>query len=92
MTKTLQVLVSGRVQGVAYRYWTQIEAQHRKLTGFVRNRRDGSVEAVFCGEQSVVDAMVQSCWQGPTLSNVVEVSAKPFECAPMSSFEILATL
>ena len=49
--KRLHVIVRGRVQGVWYRGWTVREAERRGLRGWVRNRRDGSVEAVFAGEQ-----------------------------------------
>jgi acylphosphatase len=88
----VRVVVSGRVQGVAYRYWTQVEAQRRGLNGFVRNLRDGSVEAVFFGEPDVLNAMVQACRRGPALAKVDDVRVRPIELEPMSSFEILATL
>jgi acylphosphatase len=59
------VWVSGRVQGVFFRHATQEEAVRRGLRGWVRNLRDGRVEAVIQGEEKVVDGMVQWCHQGP---------------------------
>lgn len=60
------VRIRGRVQGVGFRAWVQWSALDRGLEGWVRNRRDGSVEAVFCGEASVVSEMVSACRRGPS--------------------------
>jgi acylphosphatase len=60
-----QVIIRGRVQGVGYRAWTEYTALDRGLEGWVRNRRDGSVEAVFAGPAEVVAAMVEACRRGP---------------------------
>jgi len=57
--------VGGRVQGVGYRAWTQREAAARGLRGWVRNRSDGSVEAVFAGDPDAVAAMVEGLPRGP---------------------------
>jgi acylphosphatase len=59
------VVIRGRVQGVGFRYWTEQEALLRGLEGFVRNRRDGSVEAVFSGSENVIAAMLDACRRGP---------------------------
>jgi acylphosphatase len=59
------VLIRGRVQGVGYRAWTEVMALERDLQGWVRNRRDGSVEALFIGENDVVLAMIEACRRGP---------------------------
>jgi acylphosphatase len=59
------VLIRGRVQGVGYRAWTEVTALERGLEGWVRNRRDGSVEAVFSGPQGDVAAMIAECRRGP---------------------------
>ncbi len=58
-------MIGGRVQGVSYRWWTVGEATQRGLNGFVRNRRDGSVEALVSGPVEDVDAMIEACRQGP---------------------------
>lgn len=79
MARSVKVVVTGRVQGVSYRYWTQAEARRRGLGGWVRNRADGSVEAVFCGEENAVDEMIELCHQGPRAARVDEVSVAPCE-------------
>jgi acylphosphatase len=66
MNAIRHVLIRGRVQGVGFRAWVQWSALDRGLEGWVRNRRDGSVEAVFCGEASVVSEMVTACRRGPS--------------------------
>ncbi|GAB4237436.1 MAG: acylphosphatase [Kiloniellaceae bacterium] len=73
MTTTVRVVVSGRVQGVWYRAWTEKQATALGLDGWVRNRRDGSVEAVFSGDAETVESMVQSLWEGPPLADVTAV-------------------
>jgi len=64
------VVVRGEVQGVGYRAFVEDEARRRALNGWVRNRRDGSVEAVFAGPRSVVEAMIEACRNGPTSARV----------------------
>jgi acylphosphatase len=59
------VIVRGRVQGVSYRAWTEDQALRQELEGWVRNRRDGSVEAVFAGPDDAVAAAVEACHRGP---------------------------
>ena len=66
----LRVTIIGRVQGVGYRAWVEYEAMMRGLEGWVRNRRDGSVEAVFAGPEDVVTDMVISCQHGPASARV----------------------
>jgi len=68
--KRLRAVISGRVQGVWFRGWTVDEAAARGLDGWVRNRRDGTVEAVFQGPPETVDAMIALCWQGPPAARV----------------------
>ena len=68
-----RVVVRGRVQGVGYRAWVEYQARRLALSGWVRNRRDGSVEAVFEGEASIVANMVASCRQGPGSARVDDV-------------------
>jgi acylphosphatase len=65
-----QVTIRGRVQGVGYRAWVEYEARRRSLQGWVRNRRDGSVEALFSGPADVVSDMVASCRRGPPSARV----------------------
>jgi len=78
--KRVRVVISGRVQGVWFRGWTREEARRRGLDGWVMNRRDGAVEAVFQGEDAEVDDMLEACWQGPphaVVAAVAEVERHP---------------
>jgi acylphosphatase len=67
------LIIRGRVQGIGYRAWAEYEALTRGLEGFVRNRRDGTVEAVFAGPAAVVAAMVEACRRGPPGARVTAV-------------------
>jgi len=67
------VAIRGRVQGVGYRAWVEDAAIARDLEGWVRNRRDGSVEAVFSGPADVVIDMIASCRRGPPSARVEAV-------------------
>lgn len=89
-TKTVEVVISGRVQGVSYRAWTEREARTRGLAGHVRNRDDGAVEAVFSGPEAAVDAMLAVCQKGPPSARVSDVAATALEEAPVAGFRILA--
>jgi len=75
--KTVRVVIEGRVQGVWYRGWTVQEASARHLAGWVRNRADGGVEAVFHGSAPVVDAMLDACRIGPPSAQVSRVTVEP---------------
>jgi acylphosphatase len=65
MTVIRHISVRGRVQGVGFRAFVEHEALQRHLGGWVRNRRDGTVEAVFEGEAAAVAAAVEACRRGP---------------------------
>ena len=70
----VRVVITGRVQGVGFRLWVEAEAVSRGLAGWVRNRHDGSVEAVFSGEADAVDAMLEACRNGPSMALVTDVA------------------
>ena len=90
--KTVHVTIEGRVQGVAYRAWTERTARALELSGWVRNRRDGTVEAVFCGEAKMVDRMVALCGEGPPVARVSAVRMlPPADDPPPPLFQVLAT-
>jgi len=72
--RAVRVRITGRVQGVWFRAWTVEQAVSRGLSGWVRNRADGSVEAVFVGDGTQVDAMLAACRQGPSAAQVDAVS------------------
>jgi len=65
MTVIRHVIARGRVQGIGYRAFVEHEALRRGIAGWVRNRRDGSVEAVFAGPPEKVDTMIEACRRGP---------------------------
>lgn len=93
----LHVRIRGEVQGVFFRAWIQQEATRRGLRGWVRNRSDGSVEAVFSGEMATVRAMAKACRQGPERARVTDVVQIPGEYRPVdddfaAEFKILPSL
>ncbi|KQU64070.1 acylphosphatase [Aminobacter sp. DSM 101952] len=78
--RAVLVRISGRVQGVSYRVWTQREARRLDLNGWVRNERDGSVTALISGTEEAVASMLEACWQGPPgaeVRSVVQEVADP---------------
>jgi acylphosphatase len=91
-----KVMIRGVVQGVGYRAWVEWEATARGLKGWVRNRRDRSVEALFAGEAEAVSEMIALCRQGPPMAKVDAVDdeavqsseldlrdpGQPFSCLP----------
>jgi acylphosphatase len=70
LNQAIRVRIYGRVQGVWFRAWTVREAADRGLSGWVRNRADGSVEAVFAGPAADVQAMIAACRHGPPAARV----------------------
>jgi acylphosphatase len=81
-------LISGKVQGVGYRYFTQQMATQLGLTGWVRNLPDARVEAVFQGHPDSIEQMIRWCHQGPANAIVDRVSVQYEPIAPLRSFEI----
>jgi acylphosphatase len=75
----VRVRIRGRVQGVAYRYWTVEAATDRGLRGWVRNRRDGSVEALFAGAAELVEDMIEACRHGPPAAHVTGIEREAAE-------------
>jgi acylphosphatase len=91
-TRTVQVRIEGRVQGVAYRAWTAEAARSFGLSGWVRNRRDGSVEALFSGTAGEVEAMLAACAEGPPAAVVREVVIVAEGGEVRRGFDVLPTL
>jgi acylphosphatase len=93
-----QVTITGRVQGVGYRAWVEHRAKAHDLEGWVRNRRDGSVEALFAGPADAVSEMVAVCRRGPSSARVDHVVDEPGNTdalnlrRPGERFSVLATI
>jgi acylphosphatase len=81
------VRITGEVQGVWYRGWTCDEATRRGLSGWVRNRRDGSVEALFAGRAASVMEMISACRQGPSAARVIYIESDIAETPDLTGFE-----
>jgi acylphosphatase len=86
-SKAVNVIIKGKVQGVHYRNWTIANAKKLNLNGWVRNCRDGTVEAVFSGISSAVDDMVQKCHSGPPAARVSGVNISKWDNEVPRGFE-----
>jgi acylphosphatase len=92
------VVVRGRVQGVGYRAFVQDQALRLELEGWVRNRRDGSVEAVFAGPEEAVTAAIEACRSGPRHGHVDMIDVQEAgsdvlsQRRPGERFSVLATI
>lgn len=89
--KTVQIRVEGRVQGVWYRAWTQERAQALGLNGWVRNGRDGAVEALISGPVDAVDRLIEACRDGPPAARVTAVSEAEAEPPSETGFHVRPT-
>ena len=86
--KTLRLVIRGRVQGVLFRDSMRREAQRLGIAGYVRNRSDGSVEAVVQGEPADVDAIVHWARRGPDRAQVERVGIEPHD-GSYADFEVI---
>jgi acylphosphatase len=97
MDVIFRVIIRGRVQGVGFRAWTEMMAVEQGLEGWVRNRHDGSVEAVFAGAEEVVLTMIELCRVGPSGARVDAVDQLDADSALLAVrrsgelFSVLAT-
>ena len=89
--RSVRVRIEGRVQGVGYRYWTEGRAMELGLAGWVRNRTDGSVEAVFAGPADAVSELLDGCREGPRGARVASVTVVEEGCKTGQDFEVLPT-
>ena len=78
------VSIRGRVQGVGFRAFVEHHALQRGLEGWTRNRRDGSVEAVFAGDKDAVDAIIKACRVGPLSARVEALDQRDATDAELS--------
>ena len=80
--------VTGRVQGVAFRAWTEIEARRLGLDGWVRNERDGSVTALIAGPRDAVAQMARRLAEGPPHARVETVETAPADDPGPTGFSV----
>jgi acylphosphatase len=90
--RTVHLRITGYVQGVYFRGWTAEQACALRITGWVRNRRDGSVEALFHGAAGDVAAMIELCRHGPPAAKVAAVDIIAESGETVDGFNILPTL
>ncbi|WP_209425052.1 acylphosphatase [Pararhodobacter sp. SW119] len=88
-TGAKHVNVTGRVQGVSFRAWTQEQALARGVSGWVRNRPDGSVEAMLAGPDEAVAALIAALHEGPPAAKVVEVRVTEADTPARNGFRIV---
>ena len=77
--RTVRLAITGRVQGVGYRIWAERTAAALGLRGWVRNRRDGSVELLATGEDEPIARLIEACRQGPLAAVVTDVATSDAE-------------
>ncbi len=80
------LVIAGRVHGVGFRDWMVAQARLLGVSGWVRNRRDGAVEALVDGDEAAVEELLRSCRRGPPLAEVREISEALAEAAPEPGF------
>jgi acylphosphatase len=83
-----RVVVHGRVQGVFFRDSTEKEAIRRGVAGWVRNRDDGAVEAVFEGDPDAVEGLVEFCRSGPSRAEVDRVDVEDEDPEGLEGFDV----
>ena len=93
MALQARLTITGRVQGVGYRDWAIGTGQRLGLAGWVRNRRDGAVEALIVGEDEAVGQMIEACRRGPPLARVDDIDIDPVDLDIMpEGFTLLPTI
>lgn len=90
-TRTVRLRIEGRVQGVGYRAFVDMRANELGLTGWVRNRIDGSVEAVMQGTHVQVEQMLALCRKGPPAARVERIEISDEETGAFRGFEVRPT-
>ena len=84
------LLISGKVQGVGFRYWLYVKAVKKNICGWVKNKITGEVETLLIGKDDDVNEIISQCEKGPHLSNVTQVTVQDYEQEYFKkSFDIL---
>jgi len=87
--KRISLLITGKVQGVGYRYSVKLKAESMAIRGYVRNQLDGSVFVTVQGENTAVENFVKWCYKGPSAALVRGVEKMPGSIEDFSEFKIL---
>ena len=83
----VRVIISGKVQGVAYRAWAASKAEELELNGWIRNLSDGTVEAAFAGPEETVEQMVEECGVGPRSARVDDIERFDLDTDDLNDIE-----
>jgi acylphosphatase len=83
----VRLIIHGRVHGVGFRAFVEREAVQRGLDGWVRNRRDGSVETLIAGDELKLDEMIEVCGRGPAMARVDRMDIKEAEASDLARRE-----
>lgn len=89
-SNAMRLVISGRVQGVGYRYWLKSEAERMGIDGWVRNMPGGEVEAMIVGEAVALDALARLCERGPAAARVAKVERVAATGATGSGFQVIS--
>ena len=87
-----RIIIRGHVQGIGFRAWMTRQAQKLGVAGWVRNRLDGSVEALVAGDVAAVEELLRLCRRGPSLAEVVSISEELAEAPAAPCFLQLPTV
>ena len=87
--KRISLLITGKVQGVGYRYSVKLKAESMAIRGYVRNQLDGSVFVTVQGENTAVENFVKWCYKGPSAALVRGVEKMPGSIEDFNEFKIL---
>jgi acylphosphatase len=90
--RSARLRIAGRVQGVGYRAWAMDTARRLGLRGWVRNRADGTVEALVTGDEETVAAMIEACRQGPRAARITDVAVSQSEDDGSAGFAAAPTI
>ena len=73
------IVISGKVQGVGFRYWLRREANQKNIYGWVRNKVSGEVEALFVGDETKINDLIKLCKNGPSSSKVTKIMIQNYQ-------------
>lgn len=88
----LHLMIYGQVQGVGFRAWLAANARNQRIRGWVRNRRDGAVEAVLYGDMIALEMLHSNCMHGPAAAKVDRIEVNPWPGEIPDDFEQLPTV